>query len=440
MDRRWNRPHGDGHGAPDKNTERDGERAQVCGPRVNRFVSGLKMLGVGLAALALAGCASIERAPFTQEQQAAAVVPGIPNARIWSDERAETILARSRSAPPLPRGGQVNVLALSGGGSNGAFGAGLVAGWTARGTRPEFSIVTGASAGALIAPFAFLGSGYDDALQALITEGFGEELLQIDGLQAIFGAGVFKAEPLKRLVARYVEATMLERVALEHRKGRRLLIVTTNIDAQRTAVWDMGAIAASGQPNALQLFRDVLVASASVPGVFSPVLINVEGEGRRFAEMHVDGGVRANLLVVPESFLLSSVPMLPPGTHPRVYIVLNNKLEQEFEVVPSRALQIVSRSFSTAVKANTQNTLIATYDFARRNRWDFNLAAIDPDYPTTTSYGFDRNYMRALYQYGYEQGSRGNPWRKTLPETYNTVPEPPPARPLRGPRARTAAR
>jgi hypothetical protein len=398
------------------------------------------LLAAGLAALALAGCASIERPSFTQEQQAAAVVPGIPNARIWSDERVDVLLSRSRGTAPPVRGGPVNVLALSGGGSNGAFGAGLLAGWTARGTRPEFTVVTGASAGALIAPFAFLGPGYDDALQALITEGFGEELLQIDGLQAIFGAGVFKAEPLKRLVARYIDPTMIERVAFEHRKGRRLLIVTTNIDAQRTAVWDMGAIAASGQPNALQLFRDVLVASASVPGVFSPVLITVEGEGRRFAEMHVDGGVRANLLVVPESFLLSSVPMLPPGTHPRVYIVLNNKLEQEFEMVQSKALAIVSRSFSTAVKANTQNTLIATYDFARRNKWDFNLAAIDHDYPTTTSYGFDRNYMRSLYQYGYEQGARGTPWRKTLPETYNTVPDPTPVRPLRGPRARTAAR
>jgi hypothetical protein len=173
-----------------------------------------------------------------------------------------------------------------------------------------------------------------------------------------------------------------------------------------------------------------------VPGVFSPVLIDVEGDGRRFAEMHVDGGVRANLLVVPESFLLSSVPPPLAGASPRVYIILNNKLEQEFEVVQGKALPIVSRSFSTAVKANTQNTLIATYEFARRNRWDFNLATIDGDYPTTSSYGFDKNYMRGLYQYGYEQGTKGPMWRKTLPATYNTVPEPVP---VRVPRARTVS-
>src|SRR3954470_9415155 len=288
-----------------------------------------KLAAAALVLAALSGCASVTRAPFTKEQQAVAVIPGIPNARVWSDERAEALLARARSTA-FARGTDVSVLALSGGGSNAACGAGLLAGWWGRGGRPEFAIVTGASAGALIAPFAFLGPSYDVLLKGLFSEGIGEELLQIDGLQAIFGAGVFKTEPLKRLIARYVDDTMLERIGSEHSRGRRLLIVTTNLDAQRTAVWDMGAIAASGVPGALHLFRDVLVASASVPGVYSPVLINVEGEGNRFEEMHVDGGVRANLLVVPESLLLSSVPAPASGVQPRVYVLMNNKLEQDF--------------------------------------------------------------------------------------------------------------
>ncbi len=383
--------------------------------RLRRSIPGL--FALGLALIALAGCASVTRAPFTAEEQAVATIPGIPNARVWSDDRADALLARARSEV-LARGGQINVLAISGGGSNGAYGAGLLAGWSERGTRPEFAVVTGASAGALIAPFAFLGPAYDPMLKSLFSEGIGEELLQIDGLSAIFGAGVFKTEPLKRLIARYVDDAMLAQVAAEYRKGRRLLVVTTNLDAQRTAVWDMGAIASSGAPGALELFRNVLVASASVPGVYSPVLIDVEGEGRRFEEMHVDGGVRANLLVVPESLLLSSLPPPSSGIHPRVWIVMNNKLEQDFEIVEGKTLTIVSRSFTTAVKANTQNTLIATYEFARRNKWDFNLASIDADYPTTTSMGFDRGYMQQLYQYGYQQGTQGSPWRKTLPTTY----------------------
>ncbi len=381
----------------------------------------IKSVSIAFALLTLAGCASMPRVPFTKEQQASATIPGIPNARVWSDDRADALLARARSeafSRAAARTGAVDVLALSGGGSNGAFGAGLLAGWAEKGTRPKFAVVTGASAGALIAPFAFLGPEYDPMLRNLFSEGIGEELLQIDGFSALFGAGVFKAEPLKRLIARYIDEAMLERIAAEYQKGRKLLVVTTNIDAQRTAVWDMGAIAASGAPGALSLFRDVLTASASVPGVYSPVLINVEGEGQRFAEMHVDGGVRANLLVVPESLLLSSIPPQPTGVHPRVYIVLNDKVEQDFEVVEGKALTIVARSFTTAVKANTQNTLIATYEFARRNRWDFNLASINGDYPTTTSLGFDRAYMQQLYQYGYEQGRAGPPWRKNLPATY----------------------
>jgi hypothetical protein len=389
---------------------------------MHRLFAGSGKLLLVLALLTLAGCASLARIQSTTNQRAFATITDIPNARVWSDDRADALLARARSdvrAVAAGRDGAINVLAISGGGSNGAYGAGLLTGWSQRGTRPEFTVVTGASAGALIAPFAFLGSAYDPALKDLFSEAIGEEdLLQIDGLSAIFGTGVFKAEPLKLLIARYVDGAMLAQVANEYRKGRRLLIVTTNLDAQRTAVWDMGAIASSGAPGALALFRDVLVASASVPGVYSPVLINVEGEGHRFDEMHVDGGVRANLLVVPESLLLSIVPPPSSRVRPRVYILINNKLEQDFEMVEGRTLTILARSFTTAVKANTQNTLIATYDFARRNKWDFNLSSIDPDYPTTTSMGFEKGYMRQLFQYGYNQGYQGLPWRKTLPATY----------------------
>ena len=386
-----------------------------------------------LVLFTLGACASAPRIPSTKAQQAVASIPNMPNARVWSDDRADALLARLKSdvrAVAAGRDGAINVLAISGGGSNGAYGAGLLMGWSDRGTRPEFTVVTGASAGALISPFAFLGSAYDPVLKNLFSEAIGEELLQIDGLSAIFGAGVFKTEPLKRLVARYVDEPMLARIANEYRKGRRLLIVTTNLDAQRTAVWDMGAIASSGAPGSVGLFRDVLVASASVPGVYSPVLINVEGEGHRFEEMHVDGGVRANLLVVPESLLLSIVPPPSSGARPRVYILMNNKLEQDFEIVQGKTLAILARSFTTAVKANTQNTLIATYDFARRNKWNFNLSAIDGDYPTTASLGFDKTYMRQLFQYGYERGYSGLPWRKTLPATFTVPTASPPRTPV----------
>jgi predicted acylesterase/phospholipase RssA len=240
-----------------------------------------------------------------------------------------------------------------------------------------------------------------------------ENLLQSDGLMGLFGTGLYKTAPLRELIVRHVDAKLLEAIALENRAGRRLYVVTTNIDAQRTAIWDMGKIATSDDPGALELFRNILTASASIPGLFSPVLIDVEGEGRRFAEMHVDGGVTANVLIVPEAVLLSGTPLFAPNARPKIYIVMNGKLAPEFEVVKDSTLPIVTRSFETSVRANTHNTLLASYQFTKRRNWEFNLASIDPDYPKSESSGFDTAYMRQLFEYGYQKGQSGQLWQAT---------------------------
>ena len=358
--------------------------------------------------LALVGCAGVTRVPFTLHEQSVAAIPGISGARLWADD--PTIGTGRRVVSPLALK-QPTVLALSGGGAYAAFGAGLLNGWSARGTRPQFTIVTGASSGALIAPFAFLGTGQDEALRSIFTSGEMENLLQSDGLMGLLGSGLYKTAPLRELIARHVDAKLLEAIALENRAGRRLYVVTTNIDAQRTAIWDMGKIAASDDPGALELFRNILTASASIPGLFSPVLIDVEGEGRRFAEMHVDGGVTANVLIVPEAVLLSGTPLFAPNARPKIYIVMNGKLAPEFEVVKDSTLPIVTRSFETSVRANTHNTLLASYQFTKRRNWEFNLASIDPDYPKSESSGFDTAYMRQLFEYGYQKGQSGQLWQ-----------------------------
>ena len=365
-------------------------------------------LMVAACFLALVGCAGITRVPFTAEEQSAATVPGISGARLWADD--PTIGKGRRVVSPLALK-QPTVLALSGGGAYAAFGAGLLNGWSARGTRPQFTIVTGASSGALIAPFAFLGTGQDDALKSIFTSGEMENLLQSDGLMGIFGNGLYKKAPLRELIARHIDAKLLEAIAQENRAGRRLYVVTTNIDAQRTAIWDMGKIAASDDPGALELFRSILTASASIPGLFSPVLIDVEAQGRHFAEMHVDGGVTANVLIVPEAVLLSGTPLFAPNARPKIYIVMNGKLAPEFEVVKDSNLPIVRRSFETSVRANTHNTLLASYQFIKRRNWEFNLAAIDSDYPQSQSSGFGTAYMRQLFEYGYQRGQSGQLWQ-----------------------------
>jgi predicted patatin/cPLA2 family phospholipase len=380
-----------------------------AGVRVKASRSGLQQWAVVLfSALLLAACAGVQRIPYTQEEQELAVIPGIPNARVWADDPKlagwnPLANARLRESPAI--------LALSGGGPDGAFGAGILTGWTQRGDRPTFAVVTGASAGALIAPFAFLGPQYDRVLADVFSSSEFDGFLKFQGLRGLFGTGLFEAAPLRDLIAKHVTPEIIEAIAHEYRKGRRLYVVTTQLDAQRTAIWDMGAIASSPDPRAPELFRQVIEASASIPGIFSPVLIDVEAQGKRFAEMHVDGGVTTNVLVVPDAMLASSRPVLS-NLRPRIYVILNSKLGPYFEVVPANSVRVAIRAFQTSVRANTRNTLLASYEFIRRRNWTLTLAAIDDGYPSATTPGFDATYMKNLFDFGVEQGRSGAAWRR----------------------------
>jgi hypothetical protein len=371
---------------------------------------------VGVLALCIGACATTPRVQFTPQDQTLARVPGIPDARFWSDEPLPVLREELRAILLHPHGIRPAVLALSGGGADGAFGAGVLVGWSQTGTRPEFSIVSGVSAGALIAPFAFVGPEYDSVLQEVFTGGYASELFQANSLVEFLGFQGLRTEPLRRLVARFVDGRMLERVAEEHRRGRRLIVVTTNLDAQRSVVWNLGAIAASDRPDRLEIFREVLVASASIPGMFSPVLIDVEANGRRFAEMHVDGGVTHNIFILPDP-ILASRNFLPNKLSGEIFVIVNNKVAPDFEVVEDQGLTIVVRTLSTMVKASTNRVLLSTYEFARSHGLGFNLAAIDPSYPTSTITNFDRDYMFRLFQYGIERAHSGPVWRRTLAPT-----------------------
>lgn len=356
-------------------------------------------------AILLSGCASLPRAPAASIDRAQ--VPGIPHARI-SPEDGYRVFARARSqARPL------TILALSGGGANGSYGAGFLKGWTASGKRPAFDIVTGASVGSLIAPFAFLGSDYDQDLEAIFTSGVTEDLLRVAGADAIIGSAVFKAEPLRKLIAKYADDRLIDAVAVRHRQGKLLIIATTNLDAQRTTLWNMGEIASSDAPGRYELFRNVLAASAAIPGIFPPTFINVQADGNSYFEMHVDGGVTSNVLAVPEDVLVSANNPLSSGS--RVYVIINGKLAPDAVQTADATLPIVARAFQTSVKANTRNAMIATYDFCRRNNWQFYATAIDSG--KTIESGpieFDTDQMKELYAYGFAKGVSGRGFQTNL--------------------------
>jgi hypothetical protein len=381
-----------------------------------------------LAILPVVGCTELTRLPpeaasLTDQ----ATVLGIPNARFYADTQGsemaqEALRATEReraargegAAGPLP---PANFLGISGGSDDGAFGAGLLVGWSEAGARPEFKLVSGVSTGALIAPFAFLGSAYDPQLRAVYTGIQPSDVYeQRSILTALFSDSFADTAPLFGLISRYVDDDMLAAIAREYAKGRLLLIGTTNIDAQRPVIWNIGAIAASGKPGALQLVRKILLASATVPGLFPPVMIDVEAGGERFEEMHVDGGAVAQMFLYPTSI----------GLHPGVrqqasirerhaFLIRNARLDPDWAATDRRLPPIIRRAFDTMIHYSGYNDALRIYATSKRDGVDYNLAFIGPDFTVERKEPFDQAYMRALFDYGYQRGRAGYPWSKAPP-------------------------
>ena len=308
-------------------------------------------------------------------------------------------------------------LALSGGGAKGAFGAGFLNGWTDSGTRPNFKIVTGISTGALIAPLAFLGSEYDDELREGYTTIKTKDILNVEGilgfgiLPVLFGESYASTKPLQKMIADLVDQSVLESIAREYAKGRRLYIGTTNLDAQRVVAWDMGAIASSGHPDALKLFRKVMLASASIPGAFPPVYFDVEIDGKKYDEMHVDGGVITGVFGYGATLFTE----VQDKGMCSFYVIKNGKLDVEAKQVPRRFIKIAGRSFSTLMKAQSWGDMIRLYDRAKKDNVEFGYISIPNNYESKGNEMFDPKEMKRLYDLGHKIATSDNPWQKEIP-------------------------
>ena len=341
------------------------------------------------------------REPFTAEEQNAAVIPDMPDARFWSDSVSDFKKALPENPGPW--------LVLSSGGGDGAFGAGLLNGWSETGKRPEFSVVTGVSTGALMAPYAFVGQRYDAALREAYTTINAGSIFEAGGK----GESFLDTWPLKELINKQVNAQLLADIAAEHQRGRRLFAVTSNLDAERYVVWNLGAIAARGGDAALQLFRNVLLASTSIPGLFPPVLIDVDAKGHRFQEMHADGGLGGQFFIGPEAYLSNTSTERLPATE--LYIVINTQLTPATAPTERTILTISGRSISAFVKTATRVAIDRSYGMAKRSGIGFNLAVIEGfDHPSRGA--FDPDYMQALFQFGYEHGKSGGKFLHEVPD------------------------
>lgn len=369
-----------------------------------------------MAVALLAGCATEPRTPYSEIEAAAAIPIGERDLRYWADASGSDGHGFHRAAL-VQKGRPFVYLALSGGGGGGAYGAGVLNGWSRSGGRPEFTVVSGVSTGALIAPFAFLGADYDEPLKQLYTNGEAERLVQQSSpLGALLGPGAIGRNRLRRLVARYLSDDMIQAIAREDRKGRRLLVVTTNLDAQRAMVWDMGAIANSPGPGAFELFRDVLAASASVPVLFAPQLINVNVGERVIQEMHADGALTAPVYTMPDAVLLRGRSLAQSG-RPALYVLVNDRIDPSFALVPNGVEDIAMTSFSTLNRVDTKAVLALSYQASKREGMSFHVSYIGRDFAERGGAGFDTPSMRSLYEYGFEKASAGSFWISDLQQS-----------------------
>jgi hypothetical protein len=325
-------------------------------------------------------------------------------------------------------------LAISGGGENGAYGAGILTGWGTLGTRPEFKGVTGVSTGALIAPFAFLGSDYDKDLERFYTTIGQKDVMASRGyIAGVLGESLYDSRPLLHLIRSALTDRMIAAIGREYgEKGRVLLVATANLDVPVGVMWNIGAIAATGRRDAVDLIARILLASASIPGAFPPVMIDIEADGRHFQEMHVDGGTVAQVMLYPPSFGGRDFLGDDAGETVRLrrairnrqyslYVIRNSRPGADLETVDRSTLKIVGRAVATLISTQGIGDLYQLYVVARRDGFDFNVTWIPPSFAEKPKTPFETGYMNRLYAVGRAAIESGTAWSK-YPPGYNPTP------------------
>jgi predicted acylesterase/phospholipase RssA len=387
----------------------------------------IKQLVFGaLIASALVACTTLDRKnAVPPELTAHSYIENMPGVRYkaWSKTGIQAMVDDVRAGQEKPDAFSnpelANYLALSGGGDNGAFGAGLLTGWTERGDRPEFTLVTGVSTGAMIAPFAFLGSDYDYVLKKTFTDVDQKDIFIELGLTgALFGDAFADTSPLYKLISEFITAELLQKIGYEYTvRNRWLVIATTNLDAGVPVMWNMGKLASVGTPESLQLFRKILLASAAIPGAFPPVMIDVMAEGKHYQEMHVDGGATTELFLYPSALSVMAVKegVVSRFKNRQAYIIRNARLDSEWRQIERNTLSIMGRAVDQLIQTQGGGDIYRTYLVTQRDGVGFNLAYIGPDFKTPHKSEFDRHYMNSLFNYARDLSRAGYPWAHTPP-------------------------
>ena len=390
--------------------------------RISRQAA-LAWIGVALAAQ---GCATVPRGrAVPAELQSGANVIGFPGGIRYFPRDAGHVadfeqdyldsLARERASLHLDNSARLPpaaYLAISGGGDNGAFGAGFLNGWTKTGMRPTFKLVTGVSTGALLAPFAFLGPAYDETLKSLYTGVSLHDIAEKRSLLSVlYGDALADTTPLRNLVKKYLTQEIVDAIAAEHEKGRILLVATTNLDVRRPVIWNITEIAATRAAGRLELIQEILVASSAIPGTFPPVMIDVEAEGQKYQEMHVDGGTAAQVFVYPAAIQLAAL-----AERERVlYVIRNARLDPEWAEVDRRTLPIALRAITCLIQNQGLGDLYRIFAITQRDKVDFNLVYIPRSFQVQHTADFDPHYMKALFDLAEQMAEGERAWEKHPP-------------------------
>lgn len=388
-------------------------------------MAGRARLGILVClAFCLSACSTLPRNALPGKLLGQAEIPGMPVIRAYGGELSPYMMAdlsasfaqESADDFPVAADGLIHYphLALSGGGQNGAFGAGLVNGWSRNGTRPNFKIVTGVSTGALMAPFVFLGTDYDDELELFFTSTTSRSIFNRMRIlpQLVSGESLLDTLPLQTLIAQLIDAELMAEVARAHRQGRRLYIATVNLDSQRLVIWNMGLIATSGGPDSLALFRKVMLASSSIPVAFPPVLFKVKADGRYYDELHVDGAVGATVFYSAGVFNFEAAQKNSPRGPGRedIYIIHNGQLGPVHGETRRSLASIAYRSIEAAAKAAVIGDLFRIYASAKRSQSGFYWVTIPAEVSLESEEMFDPQTMRRLFDFGLEKAQHGDFW------------------------------
>jgi hypothetical protein len=229
---------------------------------------------------------------------------------------------------------------------------------------------------------------------------------------------------LERLIERYFDGQLLKDIAVEYNKGRRLYVGTTNLDAQRLTIWDMGKIASIGDENALKLFRKILLASTSIPIAFPPVYLRARIDNKDYDEMHVDGGISKQVFFLYDVLqgvdkALKEKRIDVSRNKYEIYVIRNGYVDSLYKEVPDKMVSIAERTMDTLTNAQSIGDLYQLYMFAREGRGDFNLAYIPATHVSKAKEYFDPVEMKALFDLGFDEASKGYQWKKAPPGIEN---------------------